>query len=1470
MATPSAVLSVAVSADTEKAIAQLSKFDRQIAATTDVARKGIETRLGGTFDSEAFTRYQEAVGKASRVAKDRAAFKAELGANFNNRGFQAYQRSVIDAEKQTKKLKDTQDKTRVSTEKSGSSAAGAALGFAKLGVAAAAVAVAYEAIGKARDAIESTLTLGEATERLTAATSLDTKQASTWIETAKARNISATQVTRGFATLDKQIRSASEGSKTSKKAFDELGVSHKALASGNTAKILGDVAQGLKNQKDPADRAALAQQLFGRAAQGLLPVFKEGKKGVDDALATTQKYGDYLSDKGAKSFKGALDAQRGLSQAANGIKISFTEAVLPTLVKVVGGLLDFIKQMRSGKGVGGDFANAIKIAFGYVKTAVGAVVTAIDFLIHHWPQIKAAAAPVLAWLVNAAQNTARFFVNAFNTLEPKVAAVFNAVKNAVAPVITAIINGFKSLGPTIGPFLSAFAGAVRTAFNVIKAIITPVVNVIIPMIVNAFQTAWAETKVVLNTIAGGVKAAFQVLKGIIEVFTGLFTLNFSKMWQGIKDIFSGALKDLIALVKGVAGLLVAAAKGLITQMGDAISGAWTLLKKAFGVGVHALVSIVTGIADDMFNAGKSIISSLGDGFSAAFNGVWGVIKGFINDIIDAIDLIPGVNIHHIGSSAPGAPAGSKAVSNLHAAGFATGGMVNRPGYFAGEEAPQHPEVILATNPAYRHRNLGLWAQAGNMLGVPGFALGGILGTAEHAITSVPSTIGSLASSAAQSITGLLSHLPAAPSLPSWIAGLPGEMLSKAAGFIKSKVTSLFSAQAPPGGGTGLGGPGGLSLFDGLPVASWIIPELVYAQKHGWNGVITSGYRPGFDPHAPSGSEHALTKYPGGAVDFGGMVDPAGMANKLAFMAASAGYTGLRLLPASGFRDDGHMSGTGHWRGGIHGRAVRALNRIPGFAQGGVNFQGKVSTFGPPGEAAGTTAYGRSSADAGISLRIPGTSFGDAANRALMGHLFDVSIGSHHAQLMDIDLGPADFTGRNIDVTGAGSSAMGINPRSFPTDAIGRVAEVVSNALSKAGSKAKGIPQKAKKHGTTAGFSFPGSPGALAGINFNRFKAGTVPAGTTPEITNLVRQINGVLDPDHGSAASLSDRISQTGQIDDQKVSEYQAANPYTDTSTGLIAFTDPVSGATTHSLDQTFVNMRIAELQQLLTWQTTLRDQLKATLDRITELVGRIQSAILTRRLYAHKVRDQIRQNIAQVNTLLVDEKAPKLTRKQKQALAGQVTALESQNKTLGGEKLKVGSSGVLGKVTGEINSLGTTLSTMSDNRLAIVGASGIGGTLGAANLDVQSFADQLSVFSPTATAKALATAAAADTAANAGGTGVAAPAGPDPALLQQLLDQAHLATSVAEHQLSVLSATPPFGGSFAQGGIVPGMPGEPRTIIAHGGEAVGTPGDTHVHVHLASGMEWLRQFIGVQVDQSTRRDARNASRPLPGRIPRL
>jgi hypothetical protein len=70
-----------------------------------------------------------------------------------------------------------------------------------------------------------------------------------------------------------------------------------------------------------------------------------------------------------------------------------------------------------------------------------------------------------------------------------------------------------------------------------------------------------------------------------------------------------------------------------------------------------------------------------------------------------------------------------------------------------------------------------------------------------------------------------------------------------------------------------------------------------------------------------------------------------------------------------------------------------------FATGGVVVRGPVSTFGPPGEAAGSTALaGHTDNEPGISLRIPGTDFNDPRNRALMNHMFRVAIAGHSANL----------------------------------------------------------------------------------------------------------------------------------------------------------------------------------------------------------------------------------------------------------------------------------------------------------------------------------------------------------------------------------------------------------------------------------------------------------------------------------------
>ena len=139
-----------------------------------------------------------------------------------------------------------------------------------------------------------------------------------------------------------------------------------------------------------------------------------------------------------------------------------------------------------------------------------------------------------------------------------------------------------------------------------------------------------------------------------------------------------------------------------------------------------------------------------------------------------------------------------------------------------------------------------------------------------------------------------------------------------------------------------------------------------------------------------------------------------------------------VAPRSGMGGIPGAMADGASRGVARGMEA-AINRKIGAGGGrggspvpGGSVRGKVSVFGPPTEPGGATASGVSSGEPGIAL----------LQHRTLGKRYRVTVGGHSAILKHTDYGPAAWTGRKIDITGAGAQKMGISPGAFPTDSMG--------------------------------------------------------------------------------------------------------------------------------------------------------------------------------------------------------------------------------------------------------------------------------------------------------------------------------------------------------------------------------------------------------------------------------------------------
>lgn len=414
----------------------------------------------------------------------------------------------------------------------------------------------------------------------------------------------------------------------------------------------------------------VATQAFTGVAGKVASIF--GKAGTAIAAGPLGKIGSVVASGFGKvtSLFGPLQK---LGSAVLGPFSGILGKVLP-VVGVISLIVAGIQILRDNldkvrEVVGKVFGEAGLVVFDKVVAAVtnigntvkniftdGNLGGARDFLINLFGEEATGVIDGAITILQTLWNILSGFIEFVNTyVRPIVEQIFTFIVQTVLPQIA---QSFAEWAPTIASILQGLATVVST----IATAIMQVIQFLMPTIQNIIGVA-------LQTIQGVVSGVLTAIKGIVDVFAGIFTGDWTRVWEGVKGIFSGVWESLKSIASGALNGIIGLVNGVISGLNKLKVPDWVPGIGGKGINIPLLPTFAKGTprTPDAFIAGEAGAELITNAknrtvFNAAETGnIFKNLSNAVNTIRAGVG-VPSLQLAYAGATAPGVSAPSLVTS----------------------------------------------------------------------------------------------------------------------------------------------------------------------------------------------------------------------------------------------------------------------------------------------------------------------------------------------------------------------------------------------------------------------------------------------------------------------------------------------------------------------------------------------------------------------------------------------------------------------------------------------------------------------------------------------------------------------------------------------------------------------------------------------------------------------------------------
>lgn len=272
---------------------------------------------------------------------------------------------TFDFAAESAKLRGEIDKVRKELSTLNATAKGIGDGFKALGgVIAGAISVGAFA-GFIRGANAAGDALNDLSGRLSvSASSLQTMQLAAGLAGG-----SAEAMNTALAKMSETLGSALSGNKQATQAFTQLGLSVNELAKLKPDEAFRRIADATAAIPNSFERAAVAQDIFGKGAKEIAGLLADGGKALDDVNAKLAEQGARLSDLDVAKIGIMNDELQFQQQVVQNLGIKFTAGFAPAVGVATGALAEMIGRLGGASEAGKLFGTVMVAAIKIVETA---------------------------------------------------------------------------------------------------------------------------------------------------------------------------------------------------------------------------------------------------------------------------------------------------------------------------------------------------------------------------------------------------------------------------------------------------------------------------------------------------------------------------------------------------------------------------------------------------------------------------------------------------------------------------------------------------------------------------------------------------------------------------------------------------------------------------------------------------------------------------------------------------------------------------------------------------------------------------------------------------------------------------------------------------------------------------------------------------------------------------------------------